>query len=51
MLKMSLSNINLINKRKVIIIVSVIVLQIIFGFDPKFCIVNYPPTLKRWDGL
>ena len=41
MLKMSLSNINLINKRKVIIIVSVIVLQIIFGFDPKFCIMNF----------
>ncbi len=27
-------------KKPVIIISSVVILQIIFGFDPKFCIIN-----------
>lgn len=27
-------------RRPVVIMLSVIVLQLIFGFDPKFCIIN-----------
>ena len=27
-------------KKPIIVISSVIVLQLIFGFDPKFCIIN-----------
>lgn len=27
-------------KRPLVIITSVIILQLIFGFDPKFCIIN-----------
>jgi len=28
-------------KKPIIITTSVIVLQLIFGFDPKFCIINF----------
>lgn len=28
------------NKKPIVITTSVIVLQVIFGFDPKFCIIN-----------
>ncbi len=28
------------HRKPIVIITSVIVLQVIFGFDPKFCIIN-----------
>ncbi|WP_262886690.1 hypothetical protein [Flavobacterium lotistagni] len=28
------------HKKPLIIVTSVIILQLIFGFDPKFCIIN-----------
>ena len=28
------------HRKNIIIVTSVIVLQLIFGFDPKFCIIN-----------
>jgi ABC-type transport system involved in Fe-S cluster assembly fused permease/ATPase subunit len=29
------------NKKPIIITISVIVLQLIWGFDPKFCLINF----------